>query len=316
MTKEETALLNAIAREPGEDLHRLGFADWLTENGDPNRAELLRLQCGLERGVDWQRGGEAKGWRLKQLRDREKELIKGLHSPKQGEPGIREFATTPGIAKILAHSQVCFFKRGMINNLILSHADITALPSDLYIGGNLALDNSNITVLPPGLHVGGNLCLIRASLTALSPGLHVGGNLRLNGTRITALPPDLHVDGNIEAHYTHITELPPGLHVGGDLHLTGTHITELPPGLHVVGNLHLTNTHIKELPPDLHVGGNLELSSTSITADAARRILNMPKLSRQAKVTGLESAYRFPALAEQARRLPETNAGPGTPPRP
>jgi hypothetical protein len=30
MTKEEAALLNAIAREPGEDLHRLAYADWLT----------------------------------------------------------------------------------------------------------------------------------------------------------------------------------------------------------------------------------------------------------------------------------------------
>ena len=83
MTKEEAALLSAIAREPDDDLHRLGYADWLTENGDPNRAELIRIQCGLERGVDWQNGGEAKGDRLKELQDRERELIQEMIAPIQ-----------------------------------------------------------------------------------------------------------------------------------------------------------------------------------------------------------------------------------------
>jgi len=80
--------------------------------------------------------------------------------------------------------------------------------------------------------------------------------------------------------------------------------------------VNLRNTDITELPPDLHVGGNLHLNNTDITDVAARRILTMPNLSREAKITGLNSIGRFPALAEQARRLPNTNAGPGTPPRP
>lgn len=38
-------LLAAIIAEPDDDLPRLVFADWMEENGDPERAELIRLQC-------------------------------------------------------------------------------------------------------------------------------------------------------------------------------------------------------------------------------------------------------------------------------
>src|SRR5258708_34790909 len=98
MTKEEAALLKAIAREPDEDHHRLAYADWLTENGDPNRAELIRLQCNLERGVDWLNGQSAEGNRVTELKNREKDLIKELLSPREPGrlPGIREL--TPAIA--------------------------------------------------------------------------------------------------------------------------------------------------------------------------------------------------------------------------
>ena len=216
MIKEEKAFLEAIAREPDEDLHRLGYADWLTENGDPNRAELIRIQCGLERGVDWQTDKKATADRLKELQGRERELIEGMRCPKKGEPGIREFGTTPEIAAIAADPDRIIFRRGMIDYLSLA--------------------------------------------------------------------------------FTRIAKLPPGLFVGGTLTLSSARITELPP--------------------DLYVGGNLYLIDTPITSDAARRILTMPNLSREAKLTGLESTGRFPALAEQAHRLPETNAGPGTPPWP
>jgi uncharacterized protein (TIGR02996 family) len=41
--------LEAIRGEPDEDVHRLVFADWLEEHGDPDRAELIRVQCDLAR---------------------------------------------------------------------------------------------------------------------------------------------------------------------------------------------------------------------------------------------------------------------------
>ena len=47
MTEEE-AFIAAIVASPADDTPRLVFADWLEENGRPDRAELIRLQCRLE----------------------------------------------------------------------------------------------------------------------------------------------------------------------------------------------------------------------------------------------------------------------------
>src|SRR5437588_196244 len=41
------AFLQAICAEPDEDAHRLVYADWLDENGRPERAEFIRVQCAL-----------------------------------------------------------------------------------------------------------------------------------------------------------------------------------------------------------------------------------------------------------------------------
>ena len=44
MNASEEGLLQAIADEPEDDSHRLVYADWLEENGDPQRAEFVRVQ--------------------------------------------------------------------------------------------------------------------------------------------------------------------------------------------------------------------------------------------------------------------------------
>jgi uncharacterized protein (TIGR02996 family) len=41
------AFLQAITSAPDDDTHRLVYADWLDDNGDPRRAEFIRLQCRL-----------------------------------------------------------------------------------------------------------------------------------------------------------------------------------------------------------------------------------------------------------------------------
>lgn len=41
------ALISAVAAEPDNDLPRLVYADWLDENGQPARAEFIRVQCRL-----------------------------------------------------------------------------------------------------------------------------------------------------------------------------------------------------------------------------------------------------------------------------
>lgn len=46
---DRTALLAAIIREPDEDTPRLVYADFLEENGQPERAEFIRVQVELAR---------------------------------------------------------------------------------------------------------------------------------------------------------------------------------------------------------------------------------------------------------------------------
>jgi uncharacterized protein (TIGR02996 family) len=41
------AFLQAICAEPDEDAHRLVYADWLDDHGQPERAEFIRVQCAL-----------------------------------------------------------------------------------------------------------------------------------------------------------------------------------------------------------------------------------------------------------------------------
>jgi uncharacterized protein (TIGR02996 family) len=42
-------LLRAVLEEPGEDAHRLVYADWLDEQGQSDRAEFIRVQVELAR---------------------------------------------------------------------------------------------------------------------------------------------------------------------------------------------------------------------------------------------------------------------------
>jgi uncharacterized protein (TIGR02996 family) len=45
MTNDGDALFRAILANPADDMPRLVYADWLQENGKPERAEFIRLQC-------------------------------------------------------------------------------------------------------------------------------------------------------------------------------------------------------------------------------------------------------------------------------
>ena len=46
---EREQLLRAILENPAEDTVRLAFADWCDENGEPERAAFIRVQCRIER---------------------------------------------------------------------------------------------------------------------------------------------------------------------------------------------------------------------------------------------------------------------------
>jgi uncharacterized protein (TIGR02996 family) len=45
MTSDGDALFRAVCESPADDTPRLAYADWLEENGRPERAEFIRLQC-------------------------------------------------------------------------------------------------------------------------------------------------------------------------------------------------------------------------------------------------------------------------------
>jgi uncharacterized protein (TIGR02996 family) len=47
--REEDAFVHTIIKAPDDDGTRLVFADWLEERGEPERAELIRVECQLER---------------------------------------------------------------------------------------------------------------------------------------------------------------------------------------------------------------------------------------------------------------------------
>ncbi|MCB9675334.1 MAG: TIGR02996 domain-containing protein [Alphaproteobacteria bacterium] len=47
------ALLDAVLADPDADTPRLVYADWFEENGDPDRATLIRSQCELNRLPTW-----------------------------------------------------------------------------------------------------------------------------------------------------------------------------------------------------------------------------------------------------------------------
>src|SRR5262249_46481415 len=63
----EAGLLQAIREAPDDDAPRLVYADWLDDHNEPQRAELIRVQCELAR--------IPLGLRASQLRHREQELL-------------------------------------------------------------------------------------------------------------------------------------------------------------------------------------------------------------------------------------------------
>jgi uncharacterized protein (TIGR02996 family) len=70
---EHEAFLRAIFDAPDDDTPRLVYADFLDENGEPERAELIRLQCELARTPVSSDPSQ------KALRTRERELLGRLH---------------------------------------------------------------------------------------------------------------------------------------------------------------------------------------------------------------------------------------------
>ncbi len=75
MSTAEEAFLSDVRANPEDDGVRLIYADWLQDNGQPQRAELIRVQVELARLAD-------EGPRREALADRQDELTR---LPRYGE---------------------------------------------------------------------------------------------------------------------------------------------------------------------------------------------------------------------------------------
>ncbi len=107
---DEKALLAAIWKHPHEDTPRLVYADWLEENGQPERAEFIRTQIELARLDEWDEEKRAtlekrekklrkqfeKVWRAQLPSDlRKAPFHRGFVSPDQRRSEPRPFCDLP-----------------------------------------------------------------------------------------------------------------------------------------------------------------------------------------------------------------------------
>src|SRR4051794_24990097 len=83
-TMDQSALLRAGCDEPDDDVHRLVYADWLVENGEPERAEFIRTQIELAKL-------DEDDPRRPALEDREAKLLADHH--------VRWLAELPEVAR-------------------------------------------------------------------------------------------------------------------------------------------------------------------------------------------------------------------------
>jgi uncharacterized protein (TIGR02996 family) len=75
MTPDGEALVASVLARPDDDAPRLVYADWLEENGDPDRAELIRVQCELSTWDPAAGVGVGRHPRWRHLRRRQGELL-------------------------------------------------------------------------------------------------------------------------------------------------------------------------------------------------------------------------------------------------
>jgi uncharacterized protein (TIGR02996 family) len=93
---EERAFFDRIRDEPADDGPRLIYADWLEENGQPDRAEFVRLQVALDRLPD-------DDPRRTELRERERVLLEA--NEKRWSANMAPLVTG------------CEFRRGVIDSV-------------------------------------------------------------------------------------------------------------------------------------------------------------------------------------------------------
>jgi uncharacterized protein (TIGR02996 family) len=110
---DEDALLAAICAQPDDDQARLVYADWLEENGKPERGEFIRAQ--IERA----RLATVQDPRWTKLKKREQALL--------AADGESWSAALPGLKNV-----ECEFVCGFVDSVKMPAAQFVELPSQLW----------------------------------------------------------------------------------------------------------------------------------------------------------------------------------------
>ena len=109
---DHDALLAAILADPADDTARLVYADWLAENGDPDRGEFIRIEIELARTPPADEDDER---RRKELFDRRAVLLKQHRAA--------------WLAPFLPHARDSSFDRGFVSALdVPAHAFLEHAP--------------------------------------------------------------------------------------------------------------------------------------------------------------------------------------------
>jgi uncharacterized protein (TIGR02996 family) len=129
MTPDD-AFHRAIGEEPDDDTHRLVYADWLDEHGDPARAEFIRAQVERARLAD-------DDPRAKELRARERRLLREHWEAWVGP--LRELAGpdasrhgAPWLVRGYRSPALEHFHRGFVDTLWLDAATVAARADELF----------------------------------------------------------------------------------------------------------------------------------------------------------------------------------------
>jgi uncharacterized protein (TIGR02996 family) len=144
MTDAE-ALLRAILDDPDDDGIRLVYADLLEENGDPDRAEFIRVQCHLASlGDDDPRRRRLYSREAALLEKHRDEWLAPLRRVLAGRPSllarIMRFLARPDPAPPWEGEYQVTFRRGFVERLALPAAEFREVPPALFAAAPLVRD--------------------------------------------------------------------------------------------------------------------------------------------------------------------------------
>lgn len=167
---DETALRQAIAANPKDDLPRLVLADWYEENGQEKRGQLLRLTTELIRDTD--STDDPRWCEQRALQQPFNDEIRAAMPTRLGDIICGRIQNNPDKT---VYDGITI--RGVSAYMNLSQSEIQSLPDNFYVKGVLILYGSEIQSLPENLHVTNVLEISNTQIKSLPENLGIGGRL-------------------------------------------------------------------------------------------------------------------------------------------